>query len=914
MAKNKKIHDAGDEPAELSDEQSDVRSKFGPAVPIKFDTYQALYLLVLIAVSFLIYSNTFKVPFIFDDMHMIKENPSIRVAEIDWTNIKAAVSGMGRNRPVTTISFAVNYYFDQYNLPGYHLFNIGVHIITGILLYFFLKTTLTISNRQNFLASKLNHVGITTVSGLTALLWLVNPVQTQSVTYIVQRTNSMAAMFFILALFLYSKGRISHRKADRIHDNLADNGIQRRPLRHYYFWYLGCVFAGVFAWGSKENSASLPFFILLYEWYFFQDLSKKWLKKQLIFIGAITILFILVALMHLGLDPWEKFKNLRDFSEGNFTLGQRLLTQTRVVLYYLSLIFYPNPNRLNLDYDFPLSHSLLDPLSTLPSLIGIIGLIILSIFLARKQRILSFCIMWFLGNLVIESSIIPLAIIFEHRLYLPSMLIFLLAVMLFYRFIKPHWLSVTVIGVLIAICAFWTFERNKVWQDRISMWVDCIRKSPNKARPYANLANAQKARNLNEEAQQNYLKSLQINPNFTEAHNNLAVLLEEQSNLNVAIQHYLKAVQLKPNFADAHNNLGTAYQKLSKPDKAEEHIRRALQINPNHAKAHNNLGFILADQGKLEEAIVHYRKSLQIDPAILEAHNNIGHALQNQGNFDEAIEHYRNALKIKPDNSEAQFHLAEALINQGKSDQAADHIQKALQIKPNDAQALNNLGGQLLKQGKIDEALEYLTRALSINPDLAEAHNNVGIISIRQGKLTAAISHFQEAMRIDPDFQQANDNLQRALAIRDKMDKEIGKLQEELDIRKNDPVLHFKMGNLYLGKGELNKAVVEFEKALSLHPNFLEAQNNLALVYAANRQYEQALSAFKRLIELDSANASTYYNIAVLYALQNDVPNSIAWLKQAIDRGYQNWDLIKTDKDLANIRHSEGYKRLVEGH
>ncbi|MBT8363715.1 MAG: tetratricopeptide repeat protein [Deltaproteobacteria bacterium] len=846
---------------------------------MKFDKYQALYLVVLMAVGFLIYANTFQSPFVFDDEPMIKNNPAIRMQEFSWTNIITAVSGTGRNRPISILSFAFNYYFDQYNLFGYHLANIMVHIITGILLFFFLKTTLRISNRLDVGASRLDSAGILCVSGLTALLWLVNPVQTQSVTYVVQRMNSMAAMFFILALLLYAKGRLARQKVNQVIDMKAAIGRSKAHSRKYYLWYLGCVIAGVLALGSKESSASLPFFIFLYEWYFFRDLSKKWLKKQLIIIAAIGMLFSLLALMHLGLDPWEKFKNLRDFSEGHFTMGQRLLTQTRVVIYYLSLIFYPNPSRLNLEYDFPLSLSLMNPLTTLPSLIGI-GLLILGIFLTRRQRLVSFCILWFLGNLVIESSVIPLAIIFEHRLYLPSMFVCLLPVILFYRQIKQKWLTVGISCALIILCAYWTFERNRVWRDQITLWADCIKKSPHKARPYSNLG----------------------------------IALTNKERYDEALRNFLKAIQIKPNFVQAQYNLGILYDKLDETNKAIEHYRIAVKINPNYEKAHNNLGVALLKQDKTDEAIESFRMALQLDPSFAIAHINLGAALSKQDKLGAAVVHFNNALQISSDLPEAQYRLGAALLKQGRTEQGIRHIKRALQIDPDYAEAHNDLGGQLLQQGKIDEALKHLTRALSINPDLVEAHNNVGIILIQQGDPDAAISHFQDALRIDPDFEPANANLQRTLAIRDGIDTEIGNVQKELDAGPDDAVLHFKMGNLYLGKGELGRAIFEFEKALALQPKFVAAQNNLAMAYTADKQYHQALAAFKKLIEIDPDNGSTYYNIAVMYALQNNVPDSIAWLKMAIDKGYQNWELIKTDTDLANIRDSEAYRKLVKGH
>jgi len=847
---------------------------------VKYSKYQALYLVVLMGVGFLIYANTFQAPFVFDDTVVITENPDIRMQEFSWDSIVTTVSGTGRNRPVSTLSFAFNYFFDQYNPFGYHLTNIVVHILTGILLFLFLKTTLGISNRLDVAPPRLDAVGIFCVSGLTALLWMVNPVQTQSVTYVVQRMNSMAALFFVLALLLYAKGRLAQQKANPVNAMKAVNRRSKPRSRKYYLWYLGCVLAGVLALGSKENSASLPFFIFLYEWYFFQNLCKKWLKKQLIFIAAIGLLISLVALMYLGFDPWEKFKNLRDFSQGNFTMGQRLLTQARVVIYYLSLIFYPNPSRLNLDYDFPLSISLFNPLTTLPSLIGILGLIFLGIFLARKQRLVSFCILWFLGNLVIESSVIPLAIIFEHRVYLPSMLVCLLPVLLFYRYVKHKWLTVGIGCTLILLCAYWTFERNQIWRDDVTLWTDCIKKSPYKARPYSNLGTAQKMQDRVDESFMNLLKALKLDPNYDDAHYNLAIILAERGQYEDAVRHYRKAVEIKPTYVKAHNNLGAAYLVLDKANLAAEHFHIALRLNPNFAQAYNNLGLALAKQDKHEAATEQFLKALQLNPKL----------------------------------AEAQFNLGDALIKQGKTEQAIFRFQKALQLDPDHAPAHNNLGGHLLGQGKLDEALMHLTRAISIDPQLAEAHNNVGIILIQQGNLDGAITHFQDALRIKPDFQLAANNLQRALALRNNMGREAANIQNALKIKPDDPQVHYKMGNYHLGNRELSMAIVEFKSALALQPNFLAAQNNLAMAYAADRQYDQALTAFKKLVELDPDHAGAYYNIAVLYALQNNVPDSIAWLKQAIDKGYRNWKLIKTDKDLANIRHSQDYKQLVKGH
>jgi tetratricopeptide (TPR) repeat protein len=817
-----------------------------------------LIILAFFILGFLIYSNTLESPFVFDDTVRILENPDIRMDKLSNNNLWKAAFGKQspRSRPIGNISFALNYYFHQYELAGYHIVNIIIHIISGILLWLFLKKTFNLKSvRPDFKNGEW-------IALFAALLWLVNPVQTQSVTYIVQRLNSMAAMFFLFSFLFYLNGRLTAKKGMR------------------WPWFLSAALAWFLALGCKQNTATLPFFIFLYEWYFFQDLNIDWLKRNIRYFFIIFVVFLIVALIFLGTKPLDRLASIGDYANKTFTLPERVMTEWRVVIYYLTLIILPHPSRLNLDYDFPLSYSLINPITTLLSLIGIIGLMVLAVFLAKKQRLMSFCIFWFLGNLVIESSVIPVAIIFEHRLYLPSMLVCLIPIVLLYRYIQSNWLIAFISCTLIILYSYWTFERNNVWRDGLALWSDCVNKSPNKARPHSNLGVAQKGQNMVDEALQNFRKALDLNPNYVDALHNLGVILEERNKINEAIAHYRKAVELKPGYIKSRNNLGVALLRKGKTHEAVEHFIIVLQIEPNFAQAHNNLGLALSKQGKISEA----------------------------------VEHYDKALSIEPNNAKAHLNLGDALLMQGKTEQAINHFHKSLQLDPDYAEAHNNLGGQLLNQGKMDEALEHLNRALRINPELAQAHNNVGIILVQQGNLKRAISHFQEALRIDPDFKLAENNLNRALEIRNSMDMEADSVQEALKNNPDDPALHFKMGNLYLGKGALRKAIAEFEKALALQPGFMAAQNNLAMAYAADRQIDQALAAFKRLIELDSGNVSTYYNIAVLYALQNNVPDSIAWLKKAIDSGYQNWDLIKTDNDLANIRNSEEYKELLKGH
>ncbi|MGD9204725.1 MAG: tetratricopeptide repeat protein, partial [Desulfobacterales bacterium] len=502
-------------------------------------------------------------------------------------------------------------------------------------------------------------------------------------------------------------------------------------------------------------------------------------------------------------------------------------------------------SRLNLDYDFPLSTSLIHPFTTLLSLLVIVGLIGLAIYLAKKERLISFCILWFFGNLVIESSIIPLAIIFEHRLYLPSMMVLLLPVVIVYRYIKLDWLKVGLLSLVVVGLAFWTYQRNLVWADKITLWTDVVKKSPNKARP--------------------------------------------------------------------HFNLGSAYSLQNQIDKAIPLYKRALEINPNLEHPHINLGEALERQNKVDEAMAHYQTALKIKPDLPEAHNNIGALLAKQGHTEEAIPYYQNALQIRPHYALAHFNLASALVEKGDIEQGTRHYYIAIEYQPAYAEAHIKLGDLFLNLGEREKAINHYMAALQIDPNWIEAYNNLGIALMQEGNIEAAIRQFQKALQLKPDFEMAENNLKRAVAIQKGIEAEIVRLQTLLKENPGNVEMHFQLGNLYYRKGDQRQAMEQYKRALQLNPKFLPALNNLALVTAANKEYYKALTVFLDLLNYAPNDAETHYNIACMYSRLNRVDEAIKWLQEAIDKGYSNWESIKRDGDLDNIRGSLAYKELIQG-
>jgi hypothetical protein len=423
----------------------------------------------------------------FDDWAHIEGNPHIRITSLDWHSLKkAAFDSPLRNRPVANASLALNYYFHQSTLPGYHLINMIIHILAGIILFFLFKMTLNLpSQRLQFDSSDW-------LPFMATLIWLVHPLHIQSVTYIIQRMNSMAAMFYILSLLLYVKARQANTRGWK------------------FFLFSGSLLAGLLALGTKENTATLPFFILLYEWFFLQDLKVAWLKKMVLPILTVWIILAVIILFYLGVQPIAAIK--ASYGIRDFTMYERVLTEFRVVLFYISLLFFPSPGRLNLDHHFTVSSSFFNPPTTIVSILLLISLFVLAVSLARKQRLLSFCILWFLGNLVIESSVLGLEIIFEHRTYLPSMMAVLGVVVVISRLLHKAWLQVAVGTMVVVLFSVWTYQRNTVWQDEVLLRRDSVAKSPNKPRAHAILANALERNKEYPEAALYYKKALSLNP------------------------------------------------------------------------------------------------------------------------------------------------------------------------------------------------------------------------------------------------------------------------------------------------------------------------------------------------------------------------------------------------------------------
>lgn len=705
-----------------------------------------LGILFLIIIGSLVYSNTLNVPFHFDDTGNIK-NPALRIEKASVDEVVRALStGTLKTRPVSNLSFAFNYYLGGYRVQGYHLVNISIHLLAGIFLYLLLRATLALP------VNKEKYGGFPGLAFVTSLLWLVHPLGTQSVTYLVQRMNSMTAMFYILALLLYVVGRKRQMRLER-----------RQTSFRAWVWFFASGFSGLLAIGSKEIAATLPVMIFLYEWYFFQDLKWEWLRKKFYWLVGVVLVFGGMAFFYLGKPPWQVF--FSSCPTRDFTAYERLLTQFRVVMRYISLLVYPNPDRLALDYNFPFSTSLFSPQTTFYSFVGIFSLLLLAVLLARKERLLSFCILWFFGNLVIESSVICLEIIFEHRTYLPSMFFLLFGVALFYRLGINRKIVSSVLLLLIMLFGHWTYNRNKVWHDSITLWTHDLSMFPDDARSHYNLGVALIKSGKLEQGEKEYRLAIELDPDAEIAHNSLGNLLLLQERREEAELHFREAVRIKPRYVKARVYLGVLLRENGEYEEAILHFRAALERESDDPVVNKNLGNTLLRSGNAEEGLPYLRKAQLKTPKDTELLLDVAECLMHLGQGEEAISVYREVLEIDNKQLPAHYNLALLLQQKGMSEEALAHYRSAERLAKYPKDLLYNFGNQLFRLNELDEAEKVYMNFLSITPSFIKAYNNLGLVFLNQKRYKEAVQCFTIAVSVSPSYALARNNLRMATEL-----------------------------------------------------------------------------------------------------------------------------------------------------
>ena len=600
--------------------------------------------LFFIIIGFLIYSNTFKSPFTFDDYKVILDKNDIKMNSI--------FTRFNESRYFGLISLAINYKCNKLNQFGYHLVNILIHIINTILVYVLVKKILTIANNQ--LEERLKQ-GITII---VSLIFLVHPIQTQAVNYICQRFTSLAALFSIVSILFYLKFRSSDKNRQLL--------------------LIASLIACLLAFKTKENTATLPLIVAAIDILFFTDL-KYTKERLLIFLPYFAMMvIILLSFININESVEDIFSDMKAASHVTVALSrtQYFLTEQRVIVKYIGLLLFPANQ--SIDYYYPFSKSLFEPKTFLASILVFV-LIVCSIMISKKYPVISFGMLWFFIFLIVESSIIPITDpIFEHRIYLPSIgfitalvySVFMLAIR-----IRRKNIALIIFTIIVIILSFSTYERNKTWKDESTLWQDAYTKFPLNERARTNLGAAytrekkcdeairllgpvikkyggNKRDHFNiascywmsgriDDAMREFNIVLKMAPDHLKTYLNLAKMHINNHDLSSAYYMLIKAQKLDPANPETNALFADVYCQTGNFNKALNYFHKAEIANLDNSNAYLNFGLCLLDYGKIEESRMIFYRCLDFRDQEIECYYYIAFTYDKENNYSKAAFYYK---------------------------------------------------------------------------------------------------------------------------------------------------------------------------------------------------------------------------------------------------------------------------------
>ena len=678
--------------------EADKTASAGPAAPVgearRAGVLRVLAPCGLIALVLIAYANALTVPFVYDDYGSIVENPSVHWRELSIENARDALLRSTTRRVIANWSFGLNHWLSGLEPRAFHATNVALHVVTVLLVYALLLGLLRgrvrdrngDHDRQVLLAALIG-------TGVFA----VHPLGTQAVTYVVQRMAGMAALFCVASLLLYVRGR-------------ARSGWGRVA------WWGGSALAWGLALGSKESAATFPVIIALYEWLLHRGADRR---SALQLAGVVAV----AGLVSFGVMRFYYTDPFRDTFYHDFTLGERLLSQPRVLVYYASLIAWPDPSRLSLMHDFAPSRGVFSPWTTLPALAALIATVVWALRAVERRPLAVFALGWCGVALAVETSVFPLRLAHEHRLYLPlvGVAIALGAGARVGLARRPKWVLV-VAGLVIGSLTFATHVRNRVWQERASVWADVVEKSPGEGIAYANLA----------------------------------ALAVDAGRYEEAFDWLERGGAAAPGYPGIPRGLGAIHSARGDHERALPFLLDAIALDPLDHAAIGQVGIELLLIGRADEALRYFRESTRIfeHPLIVHQH---GVALARLHRFDEAIIKQQRAIDLSPDDGHAHVALGAALTAVGRRVEARRVLGRALQLD-DPLGARVELAGLAWVSGEPVAAISHLREALGSGPESLTALNNLAWMlatvadpALRDGAEALALIARAEALESEPD-------------------------------------------------------------------------------------------------------------------------------------------------------------------
>lgn len=653
---------------------------------------------VLLAAGVIVYAGSLSAPFHFDDQEAIVENTHIR----DLGNLPAVFSAPPQSavagRPVVGLSLALNYSVGGLEPESYRLWNIALLVLSAFLVFLVLRRTLAATPATSTYSDWMSIV--------CALVWLVHPLHTEVVGYVVQRTESTMGVFYLLTLYA---------------------SIRAMAAREGLRWTVLAVVACALGMASKESMITAPLMVLLYDAVFVADSPMEAIRRRpTLYAGLAASTVVALALnasgprwrsagFASGIDPWTY-----------------LLNQSVMIVRYLRLAVWPD----GLVFDYGPTRAIAFA-NAWPAFVSVALLGAVTLFGWTRWPRVAFAATWFFVTLAPSSSVVPIAteVGAERRMYLPLVAIVVAGVVGVWTIVGTRWrraraVLAPVAAVVVVVLGVSSVVRLRDYRDSVILWETVVERRPH-----------------------------------GRAHYMLGMALAERGRREEALAQYRLAAADEPS---AHHALGVALLEDRRPEEAVGHFRRFLELRPDDYRAptmHALIGRALLQQHRFSDAEVSLREALRMQPDSLDAQNDLADALFEQRRFGDAEAAYRSVLRVQPGRGPALLNLGVSLVAQGREGEAALAFAEAVRAMPQNLDARLNLGYALASLGRFDEAVDTYREGLAAAPRRVPLLNALALVFAAQGRRTESMAAFQESLKVAPGDPQTSADYEEALRL-----------------------------------------------------------------------------------------------------------------------------------------------------
>jgi len=704
---------------------------------------------LLSILTFLFYLPSLHYPFQFDDIANISKRFAIRFDNPFarwWTNPRWFGDWLN----------TINYHIGRFDPFYYRMFNLVIHIAAGIVLFYLLLDLCRALKNKPFFTENALFISFT-----AAALFLLHPVQTQTVSYVIQaRLEGLATLFILLTIFLFVRAFT------------VSSSLSRILLLVSFF------ISGLFSCGTKEIVVVTPLLLLFVDWFFLADQDWGNFKKRIWLHVLFDVFFLGMMAHYLGPKTMTDAVQLK-LSTGNnrgniltpqafdvITPFQFLISEFKVIVHYLTMFIWPF--NISVEYDWKVEYSIfsMNVLPYLLILLSLVGYVVYSV-VRRINTVVSFGLLWFFIAVAPRSSIVPSPeLVCDYKTYLASIgIMFILAVPLVHIFlylfkfvqnIQPlpaHFSSKQVQTALLAVLllpvGFAATNRNKIWETCVVFWEDNAKKAPGKARVHNNLGVALSEAGKIDEAIVAYKRAIELDNHYSDPLSNIAVAYSIKGQVDDAINSLKSALHICPNYPEAYNNIGTLLLQKKQYDEAERALNIAIQLRPYYGKAYYNLARMYEEKKDDEKAWEYLKKASQGDLDVPEVFFKLGQMSLRVKKYKEAIVAFEQILERGQGDQQVWFNLANAYFMDGSHDKAQAVYERLVRDNPLDNRYAYNLAETYYTKNDFIRAFELFQKITAMPQPLPQAFFRTANCLERMNKLAEAKKYLEELMNVN---------------------------------------------------------------------------------------------------------------------------------------------------------------------